>query len=195
MTGQGMIGVFFRTSRGSSFRRALSVASVLSSAIALSACGANMNELSTSSTIAGYQPASLFSPTGYSISNGANGGIHVTAAGPPGTPVDRLEKIALARAAEYGDEQHLKTFTATPAQVSLKCGKTKVYIKGERNDIKPADYRVVEIDVTYGTDALDPQVRKTHETAETLKTQLASESVPPDVQAAAAQEVAQQCGR
>ena len=131
-----------------------------------------------------------FSPTGYSISNGADGSLHVTAAGPPVTPADRLEKIALARAAEYGNERHIKTFKATPAVVSITCGKTKVSIKGQQTDLKPTDYRVVAIDVTYGTDASDPQVRSSRETADALKAQLASETVPPDVQSAAAQEVA-----
>ena len=191
-----MIGFLFGTSRPLARLGARSAAPLLAVAVLLSACGADMNGMATSSTtVANYQPANLFSPTGYSLSNGANGALHVTAAGPPGTPVDRLEKIALARAAEYGNEQHLKTFTATPAQTSITCGKTKIYVKGERTDIKPMDYRVVAIDVTYGTDALDPQVRKTRETAETLKAQIASETVPPDVQAAAVQEVAQQCGR
>ena len=57
------------------------------------------------------------------------------------------------------------------------------------------DYRVVAIDVTYGNDAPDPQVRSSRETADALKAQLASETVPADVQSAAAQEVAQQCRR
>jgi hypothetical protein len=60
---------------------------------------------------------------------------------------------------------------------------------------KKRNGRIVALDVTYGIDALDPQSRKTRETAETLKAEIASETVPPDVQAAAAQEVAQQCGR
>src|SRR6185437_5570062 len=148
-------------------------APALGMAALLGACGANLNELATSSTVANYQPANLFSPTGYSISNNADGSLHVTAAGPPGTPTDRLEKIALARAAEYGNEQHIKTFKATPAEVSITCGKTKVSIRGQQTDIKPTDYRVVAIDVTYGTDALDPQVRKSEETADTLKAELA----------------------
>ena len=192
----GMISFLFGTSHPAVGLRTVSVVPVLGAAAMLSACGANMSELMTSSTtVAGYQQANIFSPTGYSISNGPDGSLHVTAAGPPPTPTDRLEKIALARAAEYGDEQHIKTFKATPAQTSITCGKTKIYVKGERTDIRPLDYRVVAIDVTYGTDALDPQVRKTRETAETLKAQIASETVPPDVQAAAVQEVAQQCGR
>lgn len=161
----------------------------------LAACGATMSELMTSSTVANYQPASLFSPSGYSLSNNADGSLRVMASGPPATPADRLEKIALARAAEYGAEQHLKSFKATPAHVTVTCGKSEYFVKGERNKVKPLDYRVVSIDVTYGTDILDPAARSTNETAETLKAQLASETIPPDVQAQAAQDVARQCGR
>ena len=188
-----MIG--FGTSLWSTRTRIASFASGLAIAASLGGCAANLSELGSTPAVAGYQPASLFAPTGYSMSNNADGSLHVTAAGPPVTPADRLEKIALARAAEYGHEKHIKTFKATPAEVSITCGKTKVAIKGQQTDIKPTDYRVVAIDVTYGTDALDPQVRKSGETADTLKAQLASETVPPEVQSASAQEVARQCGR
>ena len=172
------------------------LAAVLGAALLLSACGATVNDLATSSTtVAGYQPANLFSPAGYSISGNADGSLRVTAAGLPATPAARLEKIAMARAAEYGKERHLKTFTVTPAQISFKCGKTQFYVKGQRNTVEPLDYRVVVIDVSYGTDAMSPAVYNTRETAETLKAQLASEIVPPDVQASAVNEAAQQCGR
>jgi hypothetical protein len=183
------------TTLGSAWMSIVRVAPGLAMAAMLGACGANMNELAKSSTVANYQPASIFSPTGYSISNGADGSLHVTAAGPPGTPADRLEKIALARAAEYGNERHMKTFKATPAVVSITCGKTKVSIKGQQSDLKPMDYRVVAIDVTYANDAPDAQARSSRETADALKAELASEIVPADVQSAASQEVAQQCRR
>ena len=166
-----------------SSKRLGAVANILiaAAALSLSAC-ASVNDLATSSTVAGYQEASLFSPVGYSVSNGPDGSIHVTASGPAGTPVDRLQKIAMARAAEYGNEEHLKAFKASPAQASFSCGKTKTYIKGERVQLRPTDYRVVEIDVTYGADLKDPAAQPTRATAETLKAQLASESVSPEVQ-------------
>jgi hypothetical protein len=160
----------------------------------LAGCSANLADLSTSS-IASYQPASLFSPNGYSVSANADGSLHVTAAGPPGTPASRLEKIALARAAEYGDEQHLKAFKATAPQTGIKCGKTTIINKGERTNIRPLDYRVVAIDVTYEPNGQDAGARQTRETANTLKAELQSETVPPEVQATAAQEVAQYCRR
>lgn len=160
----------------------------------LSGCGADMNDLSTAS-VASYQPASLFSPMGYSVSANADGSVRVTAAGPPATPADRLEKIALARAAEYGAEQNAKTFRATSPQVSITCGKTHTQIKQERVELRPLDYRMVSMDVTYGADAGDVSAKPTKQTAEALKAELQSETVPPDVQAAAVQEVSQHCGR
>jgi hypothetical protein len=153
-----------------------------------------MSDLSTSS-VASYKPANLFSPNGYSVSQNADGSLHVMAAGPPGTPTDRLEKIALARAAEYGDEQHAKTFKATAPQTSITCGKTHTQIKQERVEIHPLDYRIVAVDVTYGADPSESGAKPTKQTAQALKAELASETVPPDAQAAAAQEVAQHCGR
>ncbi|HET6387872.1 hypothetical protein [Hyphomicrobium sp.] len=160
----------------------------------LGGCGASLGDLTTAS-VTNYQAANLFAPAGYSISNNPDGSIHVTAAGSPGTPSDRLEKIALAAAADYGLAQHQKTFTATPPQTTFKCGKTKTTDKGNQISIKPVDLRVVAIDVTYGRDGIAPAARNTRETADALKAQIASETVPPDVQAAATQEVSQQCGR
>lgn len=191
------IGEGFRHGRSASqaWRRANASLAVVAVTVCLGACGANMGDLSTSS-IATYQPASLFSPNnGYSVSANADGSLRVTAAGPPGTPADRLEKIALARAAEYGNERHAKTFKATPAQTSITCGKTKSSSKDGQFNIKPVDYRIAAIDVTYGADPGDPAVRQVNGTADTLKAEIASQSVPADVQAAAAQEVAQHCGR
>lgn len=160
----------------------------------LAGCGATLSDMTTAS-VTNYQQANLFAPAGYSISLNADGSTHVTAAGSPGTPTDRLSKIALAAAADYGNEQHQKTFTATPPQTTFKCGKTKTTDKGKVISIKPMDLRVVSIDVTYGRDGIAPAARNTRETADQLKSELAAETVPPDVQAAATQEVAQQCGR
>jgi len=160
----------------------------------LGGCGATLGDLTTAS-VTNYQAANLFAPAGYSVSANSDGSTHVTAAGSPGTPSARLEKIALAAAADYGAAQHQKTFTATPAQTTFKCGKTKMSDKGNQVAIKPIDLRIVSIDVTYGRDGIAPAARNSRETADALKAELASESVPPDAQAAATQEVSQQCGR
>src|SRR5262249_5474587 len=142
-----------------------------------------------------YQASNMFAPAGYNVSANADGSMHVTAAGSPTTPADRLAKIAMAAAADYGQEQHQRTFTTTPPQTTFKCGKTKTAEKGKVINIKPIDLRIVSIDVTYGRDGIAPAARDTKQTAEQLKSELSSETVSPDVQAASAQEVAQQCGR
>lgn len=160
----------------------------------LAGCSANLSDLSTSS-VASYKPASLFSPNGYSVSANSDGSLHVTAAGPPGTPSARLEKIAMARAAEYGEEQHAKTFKTTPPQTAITCGKTKISNKDGPINVKPLDYRAVTIDVTFGADPQEPGTHPTRGTATALKSEIQSETVPPEEQAAAAQEVAQHCGR
>lgn len=160
----------------------------------LGGCGSTLSDMTTAS-VTNYQEANLFAPAGYSFSQNTDGSLHITAAGSPSTPADRLNKIAMAAAADYGETQHQKTFTATPPQTTFKCGKTKSADKGKVIDIKPIDLRVVSIDVTYGRDGIAPAARNSKETAEQLKAELASETVPPDVQAAATQEVAQQCGR
>ncbi|MFT3730586.1 MAG: hypothetical protein QM780_04040 [Hyphomicrobium sp.] len=166
----------------------------LVAALWLAGCGATVGDLATAS-VTDYTQANVFAPAGYNISNNADGSIHVTAAGSPSTPSDRLTKIALAAAADYGNEQHQKTFTATPPQTTFKCGKTKTTDKGNVIAIKPIDLRVVSIDVTYGRDGIAPAARNSKETAEQLKSELQTDTVPPDVQAASTQEVAQQCGR
>ena len=173
-------------------RRGIFIASA--AAALLCGCSANLADVSASS-VAVYQPASLFSPNGYSVSANADGSLHVTAAGPPGTPVARLEKIALARAAEYGDERHAKTFKATAAQTGITCGKTKIANKGGQMAIKPLDYRVVAVDVTYEPVGQGAEIRQTRQTATALKAELQSETVSSEEQTAAAQEVAQHCGR
>jgi len=174
--------------------RKRAVLSAGAAAMLVGGCSATLTDASTAS-IATYQPASFFSPNGYSVSANADGSLHVTAAGPPGTPAARLEKIAIARAAEYGDEQRAKTFKATAAQISITCGKTKVSSKEGQSSIKPLDYRIAAIDVSYEPKEQGADVRPTRQTASALKAELQSESVTPEDQAAAAQEVAQRCAR
>ena len=196
MAGRGSSGFLGGLARDLSLRHG--GAPVLAACVALwvSGCGASLSNLGAAPHVAGYQAANLFSPTGYSLSNGPNGSLHVTAAGPPGHADGTFGEDRAGACRRVRRRATSQDVQATPAQTSIKCGKTKTSVKGELIDIKPIDYRVVAIDVTYGTDAMDPQVRANDaKRPRRLKAQIASETVPPDVQAAAAQEVAQQCGR
>lgn len=164
--------------------------------LALAGCGgANLGELAGGAGVVGYKEASAFSPTGYSVSSGADGRVRITATGTPSTPAARLEKIALARAAEYGAGQNQKMFKADAPRRSFRCGPSQLSNKGQISKIRPSDYRVVQIDVAYSSDTADPGARPTKQTAETLKAELSAEAVPTDVQAASSQEIASNCRR
>jgi len=121
--------------------------------------------------------------------------VRVTATGSPSTPNERLVKIAMARAAEYGVERNEKSFRAAELAISTSCGKDYVIERGARRAVQPSDYRIVSVDVTYGGRSADPADRPTRETASTLKAELAAETVPETVQAANTAETAQFCRR
>ena len=142
-----------------------------------------------------YEAASAFSPQGHSVAGLPNGVYRITAVGSTTTPPERVEKIALARAAEYGVELKKKAFAQQRVAQSVRCGETSILQKGEKVPVRPADYRVVALDVTYGDQVNEPALRATKATAETLKAELAAESVPADQQKALASEIAQACNR
>jgi len=158
-------------------------------------CSADLAQTGAPGTIAGYHSASAFSPVGHSLSSLPDGRLRVRAAATPGTPPARVEKIAMARAAEYGVELSKKAFTASAPSHSVSCGKTSYLQKGEKVTVRPTDLRVVEIDVSYETPLGAPGARPTKETAETLKAELAAEAVSPDVDAANTADIARQCNR
>ncbi len=164
-------------------------------AILSAGCSADLAQTGAPGAIAGYHSASAFSPVGHSLSGLPDGRVRVRAAATPGTPPARVEKIAMARAAEYGIEQSKKAFTASAPSHSVSCGKSSYIQKGEKVPMRPTDLRVVEIDVSYDTAPGTPGARLTKETAEALKAELAAEAVPSDAEAANAADIARQCNR
>lgn len=182
-------------------RRALARASAFCAALfALNGCasGGPGLSLSTGSVpgVTGYQEANAVSPQGYQIADIDANTLRVTATGSASTPNERLIKIALARAAEYGAAQYKKSFRAGEPAYSTRCGKTSVSERGAKRAIAPIDYRVATVDVTFGK-ALpaDPADRPTKETAAALLAELQSQSIPPETQAALVAQLAQACGR
>lgn len=146
--------------------------------------------------VTGYQEANAVMPQGYQVSGGSENSVRITATGSATTPNERLVKIALLRAAEYGAEQHSKTFRTTEPAYSVRCGKTKVSERGATRSITPNDYRVVTIDVTFGkATSADPADRQPKPTAAALQAELQAESIPQETQAALAAQLAQACGR
>ena len=144
--------------------------------------------------VTGYVASNAFSPSGYSMAALPDGRFRITATGNASTPASRVEKIALARAAGYGQEQHKKFFGATPPQTTVRCGKRDAAIKGEKVKLPATGYTVSEIDVTYSDAANDPSFKAVRETAETLKAELLAEQVPADLQGQTFADIKARCG-
>lgn len=163
----------------------------------LTACagdgGTSLSLAPSAPTVTPYIAASVFAPAGHAVSGLGDGRVRVTATGSAATSVERVEKIAMARAAEYGAEQNHKFFKATAPQVSTRCGKTHAMSKGEKRKIQPRGYVVAIVDVSYARDATDAEFRPTRATADQLKAELAAD---PALTAPAAinPEIASQCG-
>lgn len=167
-------------------------------ALALQGCAGGGSALTTGAvvpSVTSYKQGNAIQPQGYSMSQVDDRTVRVTATGSPSTPNERLVKIAMARAAEYGVERNEKSFRAAEPAISTSCGKDYVIERGARRAVQPSDYRIVSVDVTYGGRSTDPADRPTRETASTLKAELAAETVPETVQAANTAELAQFCGR
>ncbi|PPC88315.1 MAG: hypothetical protein CTY31_03835 [Hyphomicrobium sp.] len=157
-------------------------------------CASDLNSTVQLNSVSGYQTATAFSPIGHSMSAIDENRYRVTVVGSDSTPNERLEKIAHARAAEWGVEQKKKFFQAAPANFTVRCGKGSYVRKGETVTAKKVDHRVAEVEVVYAANASDPSYRPSKDTSAALQGQLQTDVVPPDMQASLAQEVKAQCG-
>ena len=177
------------------FRSMQMCATLMLAAASLAGCGATVGNIANSGDITGYEAASYFSPVGYSVAQTSDGHFRITTVATVATPKDRVEKIAIARAAEYGQEAQKKFFQSAPARVSIRCGRTDKIEKGQKIAVAPHDYAVAEVDVVYADTAVDPSYRATKDTADTLKAELQSQVVASDPQAGFASEASTQCKR
>ncbi len=177
-------------------------AAVAASLAALQGCASGGQPLSLTPgglpAVTGYTEGNAVMPQGYQVSGGGGGdnALRVTVTGSATTPNERLLKIALVRAAQYGAERNSKTFRASGPNYTVRCGKTSVSERGTQRALSPTDYRVATIDVTFGTSASsDPADRPTKPTAEALLAEIQAEQIPQETQAALAAQLAQACGR
>lgn len=169
--------------------------------ILVAGCAGQPNSLLTSGSVndqaklavTDYVAASMLSPTGHSVSGLADGRVRVTATGSATTPVDRLQKIALARAAEYGSVENKKFFQASPPVTSYRCQKGERLERGNTVKQPARAYTVVTVDVTYSPTAVDTSYQPTKATAAAIQQEIVAQTVPPDVQAATADLVVAQC--
>ena len=134
----------------------------------------------------------MFSPAGYTQTKVDDTHYQVKATGTEATPTARLEKIARARAAEIGVEDHLQYFKVMSVQPSFSCTKKQ---SGYKSQTQPPSGRpVVVLDVAYAHEALDPGFANSAEAFQALSSQIAGEVVPAEASAAAIQETRAGCG-
>lgn len=160
----------------------------------LAGCGADLAGGLQTQSITSYEAANALSPTGYQVTDLGDGRIRVTATGSAATPKARVEKIAVARAAEYGIERNSKYFQTSAPQFSIRCGKRDYVERGQKKTLPARGYSVVEIDVVYAATPADASYRPARETGAALRAELQSETVADADKQAAFAEVAAQCG-
>ena len=157
----------------------------------LAGCSSLSAMTSITPPVADFTAASVFSPVGYNQTKIDDTHYQVQASGTEATPKDRIEKIARARAAQIGVDEKLKFFKVTSVQHSITCNRRQ---DGYKSTPTPASARPsVVIDVVYAKDATDPSFQSSEEALNTLKTDLAAESVAPEARAAAVQETLESC--
>ncbi|MEQ1695427.1 MAG: hypothetical protein ABL901_06255 [Hyphomicrobiaceae bacterium] len=157
------------------------------------ATGGNAGVLSLAS-VTSYGAANAIFTTGYSDNELAPDHFEVRVKGTLVTPAVRLEKIALARAAEIGVEQKFAFFKAGPFTHAVLCNEAK---DATHKGGKVAADRgpVVAIDVLYAKHAADASYLPTAETFERLRSDLAGEVVAPDAKSASAVAARAKCGK
>ncbi len=161
----------------------------------LSACaggsGGGGLGLLPSGMVAGYEPANAILPVGYSDQAVDDTHYRVRAHGNERTSRDRLEKIALTRAAQIGVDNHLPYFKVTSSSTSIECGKkTDSYKAGST----PASiHPMLTYEVAYSKTPA-PDMRSSADTFAQAKADLDADNPTPEARAAATQDAKARCG-
>lgn len=161
---------------------------------ATAGCGSDLGAGLQPNAVTPYTASNALSPTGHHVTDLGDGRYRITATGSAATPKARVEKIALARAAEFGVERSSKFFQTAAPQFSIRCGKREYLEKGEKRKLPARGFAVVEVDVAYANTAADPSYRATKEVSAALQAELLAESVADDAKQSALAEVTAQCG-
>lgn len=175
----------------------LAAGTALAVSLALGGCSSDSGGLSTGALgigggmTAGYTAANAILPVGYSEEQVDETHWRVRAHGTETTTRDRLEKIATARAAEIGSNNHMPYFQITGMADSITCGKEK---KGYKTNNTPAViHPLLTVDVTYSKSPM-PGTRPSADTFSQLKTELDTDNSTPEAKAAATQDAKTRCG-
>lgn len=145
----------------------------------------------TPGSLAPYQAANLFMPVGYEDTVISETQHRVKATGTDATPPERVEKIAVARAAEIGLGKRLAFFKVSGLTRGVRCKDKK---SGYKTTDNAATARpTVELDAHYAAAPADADYRSTEETFARLKAELASETYSAEAMRAAAADVHSRC--
>lgn len=165
-------------------------ASLATSAILLlSGCAGGLSMGGGAST--SYSAANAIYPVGYSEKAIDETHYEVKASGTDSTPKERVEKIALARAAEIGVEQRLPYFKVVNVTHGAACSKKQSTYKA--GDSQATYHPTVVLDVYYSKQP-QPDHRPSADTFAQTKAELDADATPPEVNAAAAAQIRAQCG-
>jgi hypothetical protein len=144
--------------------------------------------------VTGYHSANAMTTTGYSDRELGPDHYEVRAKGSIVTPPERLEKIALARAAEIGVEQKKKFFRAGAAAHGVICKDARDLVhKSGRVAAEVAP--TVAFDVVYEKATTEASFLPSEATFERLSRELAEETFAPDAKAATAAAMQAKCGK
>ena len=139
-----------------------------------------------------YSASNAMMPIGYSETPIDATHYQVKASGSEQTPKERVERIALARAAEIGVEQKLKFFKVASVTHGISCSKKKQ--GGTKTGDVPATYHpTVVLDVYYSKQPA-PDFRPSAETFAAVKAEIEPDTTTPEAKSAAAAQVRAECG-
>lgn len=140
-----------------------------------------------------YTSSNAFKPTGFNETRVDDTHFQVRATGDAKTTPQRLQKMALARAAEIGVEEKLDWFKVEGTDSSYACGKKIDGYKGA--GANGAHLRTVKLTVAYAKTQADPAYQKADTAFAAAKADLDADSPGPDAITAAEQELKQTCGK
>ena len=163
----------------------------------LGACSATMPDAPGTLSLGlptGYTAANALFTLGFSEKELAPNQFTVRAKGTAVTPPARLEKIALARAAEIGVEQKMKFFKAAPAVHTIECKDAKV-LPHKSGKTESTRSPVATLEAVYAKNQDDPAFLPSADTFARLSREISEEAVSAEVMAQVSSAVTAACGK
>lgn len=160
--------------------------------VILAGCAGTGANLLGGGFVAPYQPANALLPAGFSERSLGEARYEVMAAGTESTPPARVEKIAVARAAELGAENKFKYFKVLSATHDVTCSKKQETYKGS---VAASQRPTVVLDVIYAKTLPPGELgyRACAATFQALKAELDGETFSAEILSEAAASIKARC--